>query len=108
LIEGICLDKNIAGNNLKTKIGGLNSIIGQRLADGLHSIRFLGNDAAHELEEPYKNETALAINVCEGLLEFLYESALEQKTEYLKRIQEVKEQINKDHSGMHWNSKGWN
>ncbi|MBN2286357.1 MAG: DUF4145 domain-containing protein [Tissierellales bacterium] len=93
LIEGICEDKQISGNNLnlQKKIDRLNALTGQGIAEGLHSIRFLGNAAAHELEVPYKQEVELAIELCEGLMVLLYSLNLEQKSKLLKEIRDAKQ-----------------
>ncbi len=88
LLEGICAAQNIPGNTLKNKIDGLNTVLGQEIADHLHSIRFLGNIAAHELEEPRKEEVSLAIEVCEMILTLFYEyiNELNQKTRSLDNL----------------------
>jgi hypothetical protein len=69
LIEGVCMDKGVkdgevtdkAGNkrrkdNLEGKINGMveNGLISSDQANHLHLIRFLGNDAAHQLDVPLK------------------------------------------------------
>ena len=48
-LEMICEDKNIAGDNLVQRIEGLkaNAILPPALIAGMHSLRLLGNDAAH-------------------------------------------------------------
>jgi len=48
-------------------------VIPQNIVSNLHSIRFLGNEAAHELIAPTYHELSLAIEICEDLLNFLYE-----------------------------------
>ncbi len=67
LVEGICGEQGVVDgdvpqpngtpvrkSNLQGKIRGLvgRGLISSRQADVLHQIRFLGNDAAHELDQP--------------------------------------------------------
>jgi len=73
LLEGICADKGITGRNLEAKIDNLVSILPQNVVTHLHDIRFIGNEAAHELVAPTAGELRLAIEVCEDLLSYLYE-----------------------------------
>ena len=89
LIEGICQDKQLSGRNLQEKIGHLDALTGQGIADGLHSIRFLGNTAAHELEIPSKSEMELAIELCESLMVLLYSLNLKQKSKLLKETRDA-------------------
>lgn len=72
LIEGICLDKNISGNNLYEKIENA-LFIPENIRKNLHGFRFLGNDAAHELNYPDKEDLQLAILVVEDILNVAYE-----------------------------------
>ena len=48
LLEGICANKHITGRNLKNKIENLASILPQNIVNNLHSIRFIGNEAAQK------------------------------------------------------------
>lgn len=73
LIEGICADQEITGRNLEARIDGLSSILPKNIVSNLHSIRFMGNEAAHELSAPEQEELGLAIEICEDLLNYLYE-----------------------------------
>jgi len=73
LIEGICADKRISGQNLKLKIDNMVHILPANIVKNLHSIRFIGNEAAHELSAPSDAELRLAIELCEDLLNFIYE-----------------------------------
>ena len=74
LIEGVCTDKGIEGKNLEKQIDGLVTFIpNQTLIDSLHGFRFAGNDAAHDLEAMYPTDAENAIEVMEGLLNFLYD-----------------------------------
>ncbi|WP_159453546.1 DUF4145 domain-containing protein [Geoanaerobacter pelophilus] len=74
LIEGICANKSVAGRDLQGKINNMVSIsLPQNIANNLHSLRFIGNEAAHELTAPTLYELKLAIEICEDLLNFFYE-----------------------------------
>jgi len=73
LLEGICADKKIEGRSLEIKINKMSDLLPQNIISNLHSIRFLGNEAAHELTSPRLSELSLAIEICEDLLNFLYE-----------------------------------
>lgn len=74
LVETICKDKQAIGHNLVKKIDALVTI-GVLTADGatiLHKIRTLGNDAAHEVKPHKSDQLALALDVCEHLLQGVY------------------------------------
>jgi hypothetical protein len=73
LLEGICADKEVKGSNLYEKIEGLKAHLPSNIVQSLHSFRFMGNEAAHELQAPYRTDLQLAIEVMEDLLNFLYE-----------------------------------
>jgi hypothetical protein len=73
LLEGICADKSIPGRSLFDKIEGLNKHLPSNIVESLHSFRFIGNDAAHELQAPLQKDLQIAIEVMEDLLNFLYE-----------------------------------
>jgi hypothetical protein len=83
LLEGICADKTIDGRDLFTKIDGLTAYLPANIVESLHSFRFMGNVAAHELQAPKPTELRLAIEVMEDLLNFLYE--LEYKAQRLPK-----------------------
>lgn len=86
LIEGICADQEITGRNLEAKIDGLAKILPKNIVANLHNLRFMGNDAAHELSAPSQEELLLAIEICEDLLNYLYE--LDYKASYLNQVRE--------------------
>lgn len=88
LIEGICSDQEITGGNLEKKIDGLASILPKNIVANLHNIRFMGNEAAHELSAPNQEELNLAIEICEDLLNYLYD--LDYKANSLKQIRDKK------------------
>lgn len=98
IIEGICLDKGVTkgevpdlkkggtkiSTNLDGKIEGL--FKGGHLTKGnseiLHNLRFIGNEALHELTPPTKQELDLAIDIIQLTLGSLYE--IESKAKHLK------------------------
>ena len=95
LIEGVCIDQKVKdgpvldaagkpiikkGNpvrrgNLQGKINGLaeRGFITANQALNLHKIRFLGNDAAHQLDIPTAEVVSHAIDIVEHLLNQVYE-----------------------------------
>lgn len=84
LIEGICAEQQINNKSLQSKITELVSkgIITEAHSDALHTLRFIGNKALHELDVPTKPELKLAIEIMEHTLENIYD--LPQKSEELK------------------------
>lgn len=96
LLEGICADKEIVGKNLREKIDNMNTILPQNIVSNLHSIRFIGNEAAHKLSSPSANELKLAIELCEDLLNFIYEldykakSLTESRNIGKKKVKKIK------------------
>lgn len=98
LIEGICLDKTIKGiikknkkgedflqDNLEGKIEGLaeKGYLTKDNATSLHELRFLGNEALHELTKPSISEIKLAIEIFELTVENIYE--IQHKVMTLKK-----------------------
>jgi len=103
LVEAICSEKKIiSGNveekdsngntirikrkrNLEGKINGLfeNGILTKENATILHEHRSLGNETLHEMSVPNKESLKIAINIIEGILEFIYE--IPYKSERLKQ-----------------------
>nr|WP_283161716.1 DUF4145 domain-containing protein [Xanthomonas nasturtii] len=73
-IEAICNDRDITGRNLERRIDLLarHGLIAQKDAERLHAIRFLGNDAAHEIKRADSNNLIIALRVIEHLLVNLY------------------------------------
>lgn len=113
LIEGICADKGInkgpvvvkdkngtpktnedgtpkiqMRKHLEGKIEGLaeNGLLTVQHAKALHELRFLGNDALHELERPSEQDLMEAIGIVEHTLENVYE--LEEKARTLRTRRE--------------------
>lgn len=73
-LEAICQDKKLSGHNLDKKIEQLflNGFITERDANFLHSVRFLGNDAAHEIVKAEKHQIQAALKMIEYLIESTY------------------------------------
>lgn len=73
-IEAICNDRNIAGKTLDKRIDGLTKagLISQTDAERLHAIRFLGNDAAHEIKNAESKNLLIALRIIEHLLVNIY------------------------------------
>jgi hypothetical protein len=74
LIEGVCKDKGLTEGNLERKIDGLIKFLPSvNVIQALHSFRFAGNSAAHDLEPMSLEDAGKAIDVIEDLLNFLYD-----------------------------------
>jgi hypothetical protein len=74
LVETICKELNISGNNLKEKIQNLSKskVLGETTANSLDMHRFLGNYAMHLGERPDKEELRTAIQLSEHALDEIY------------------------------------
>lgn len=73
-IEAVCFDLNIEGRNLAVKINKLVTAgyISKKDAARLHGIRFMGNDAAHEIKRPKRESIHVALKIVEHLLQSAY------------------------------------
>jgi hypothetical protein len=74
IIEAITINKKIDGKSLLQKINNLSKkgLISKNDSDRLHAIRFLGNDAAHEIKEYKVEQILLAFEILEHVLKTLY------------------------------------
>ena len=74
LIEAICRDRGVKARNLEKLIDGLsqNGILSPAQASILHSHRFLGNVAAHEIESAKPKELVAALEIAEAMLRTIY------------------------------------
>lgn len=74
IIEAICNHLKIPSNNLADRIDGLskNGHLTIPESKRLHSIRFLGNDALHEIEKPKKEHLYLLLEIVNHLLSNLF------------------------------------
>ena len=73
LIEGICDDQKITGNNLEKKIDGLTKFLPSNIVKNLHSLRFMGNTAVHNLDPSNRKDLKIGTEVIEDILNFIYE-----------------------------------
>lgn len=84
-VEAVCNDLNITGRNLEVRISKLATagFISRRDAARLHGIRFMGNDAAHEIKKPKREQLDVALKIVEHLLSSVYilEQQIENKIE---------------------------
>ena len=73
-IEAICNERSISGRTLDKRIDALakTGLISQKDAERLHAIRFLGNDAAHEVRQSDSRSLLIALRIIEHLLVNLY------------------------------------
>lgn len=73
-VEAICNDQGITGKELSTRINNLASkgLISKKDSTRLHSIRFMGNDAAHDIITPSKKSLQAALIIVEHLITTVY------------------------------------
>ncbi len=92
-IEAVCTDLGISGNSLEKRIDHLYK--GGYVSSGdkkrLHAIRFLGNDAAHEIKEPRGYDIRIALEIVEHLLNTVY--ILEHRASDLETVAETYEEF---------------
>ncbi len=74
LVETVCKEKNEAGKDLEKRIDNLVEIeiLTRGNAELLHSLRILGNEAAHEVKIQPEQTLSLAMDVVEQLLNNVY------------------------------------
>ena len=74
IVEAVCNDLKITGRSLETRINKLASAgyISKSDAERLHAIRFMGNDAAHEIRIPTDGALRVALKIVEHLLRSVY------------------------------------
>ena len=73
-VEAVCKDLNITGKNLEIRINKLvtSGNISKNDAERLHGIRFMGNDAAHEIKTPSDATLSVALQIVEHLITSVY------------------------------------
>ncbi|MFM2607599.1 DUF4145 domain-containing protein [Vibrio chagasii] len=73
-IEAICNERKITGRNLQIRINNMhrNGIASKADVDRLHAIRFMGNDAAHEIKKANKTSVHVALKIVEHILISIY------------------------------------
>lgn len=73
-IEATCNHLDLSGSSLERRIDQL--FKGGYVSNGdkkrLHAIRFLGNDAAHEIKEPKDSEILIALEIVEHMLSSVF------------------------------------
>lgn len=74
IVEAVCNEKKAAGSNLEKRIDSLvpMGLITPEGAKILHSLRFMGNSAAHEVTAHNQEELNIAFDVVEHLLNTVY------------------------------------
>jgi hypothetical protein len=74
LIEAICKDQGVKAGKLYGLIDGLanNGVLTAAQASILHSHRFLGNAAAHDIEPAKPRELIAALEIAEAMLRTIY------------------------------------
>ena len=74
LVESACREQSDSWNNLYEGIEQLtvNGILSFTQVDFLHTCRFMGNIAAHEIVSPSKDELIAALDIGETLLKTIY------------------------------------
>jgi hypothetical protein len=75
LVEAVCQDKGCTGHSLRDKIDELVLLgaLSKDEAEFLHLTRFMGNEAAHEIETPFEDELTSALDIAEALLRTIHE-----------------------------------
>ncbi len=114
IIEAICNHLKIKKGNLADRIDLLHNKGHLTLSESkrLHSIRFLGNDALHEIEKPKKDHLYILLDIVNHLLANLFindkklkgkmDTIIDKYDEFLKLFQN---KINKDMIGKEYSMK---
>ena len=73
-IEAICNERTVKGSNLEIRIDKLAKagFVSQADVDRLHAIRFMGNDAAHEIQAADLDGLLIALKIIEHLIVSIY------------------------------------
>ncbi len=73
-IEAICNERGVTGWNLDIRIDKLAKagFVSQADADRLHAIRFMGNDAAHDIQAADLDGLLIALKIIEHLIVSIY------------------------------------
>lgn len=85
-IEATCNHLKVSGSSLERRIDLLHKggYVSNSDKKWLHAIRFLGNDAAHEILEPKESELLVALEIVEHLLNSVF--ILESKAKKLETV----------------------
>jgi len=94
-IEAVCNHLEISGSNLEKRIDQLfkTGYVSNSDKKRLHAIRFLGNDAAHEVKEPKESDLRVALEIVEHILNSVF--ILEKKSKSLETVIENFEEFAK-------------
>ncbi len=73
-VEAVCNDLQIPGRSLDVRINKLaiSGYISKNDAERLHGIRFMGNDAAHDIKKPKDEALSVALQIVEHLIASVY------------------------------------
>lgn len=73
-VEAVCNDLEVSSRNLEVRISKLATAgyISRKDAERLHGIRFMGNDAAHDIKRPKTEQLNVALRIVEHLLSSVY------------------------------------
>jgi len=85
-IEAVCGHLKLSGSTLEKRIDQLfrAGYVSNGDKKRLHAIRFLGNDAAHEIKEPKESELRVALEIVEHMLNSVF--ILERKAKSLETV----------------------
>jgi hypothetical protein len=74
LIESVCKHQKTTARSLEKKINQLvdMGLLTKTQADFLHQHRFMGNEAAHEIEAPDSDDLDAALDIAETVLKTIY------------------------------------
>jgi Domain of unknown function (DUF4145) len=74
IIESVCLEQNVGTDSLSKGIEILakDGLLTVHQASLLHALRFMGNEAAHEMSQPKVEELLAALDIAETLLKTVY------------------------------------
>jgi len=88
-VEAVCNHLNISGSSLDKRIDSLFKAghVSNTDKKRLHAIRFLGNDAAHEIREPEESDLLIALDIVDHLLNSVF--ILERRARRLETVIET-------------------
>lgn len=105
-IEAICNTEGISGRTLENRIDNLakKGLVSQKDAERLHAIRFMGNDAAHEIQSNDQRSLIIALRIVEHLIVNLYildqaangvlDTIIKTYDEFIKLLNKKLEELN--------------
>jgi len=91
LLEAIIIlkvDKKNYKSSLESKIESLRKYFSDETIDTLHDFRFMGNQAAHNFQEPDRLEIHRALNVIENIMTYFWK--IEDSVSAYKSFKEKK------------------